>query len=293
MTKKRDSHTDDDDLRDPTTPASIVDDPELADELRRFARQSGIEMREPATAPAEPVTEPDLGPDAAYKDPREDLYPNGVRPQFAKVADEYERGERKRHQGRPPKSARIDWQQVEHLFVFGEPYQGKDGGTYVRYPSMKELGRRFSCDESSVRTRANKRQWAERRENVRTRVEEAVTEAAIATQVDNRMAALEQAQSACDLLIGQFLGAVHEGLIKVDTTADFDRIVRLRRLISGKADSRSEQHHHIPALEELQQRRQAVRQRANTEKGGLEVLGVAGRRGEPIPIDPPESASGE
>lgn len=253
-------------------PAPRISDPELRGELNRFLRQAGVK---PAAAPRVAAE----GPPLAAPRPRVPaaLY-GGVKPEWIREAEAVASGEKKRQQGRPPRHHELPWPEIEHLFIFGEPYQGQDGETYLRHPTTADLARRFNCDPKTVRTRANREKWEERRERVEKKIEEAVEDAIVVQHAEVRIDAAKAAEEAIDGLLAQFAGAVAEGKIRVDSVRDFERLVRLRSFVGGGPDSRGESSIAI-GLDDLAER---FERSAARRAQGLNRLGEAGAKGEPV-----------
>ena len=249
-----------------------VDDETLSRELRAFAKQAKI-----------PVNLPEPKPKPA-PDPRDDLYPGGVVPEnilAARDAAEIE----PRKPGRPRRGHGVPWEEIEQIFIFGEPYTGQDGVPYVRYPTMKELGDRFNVNPRTISRRVHDGGWLERRQHVKGRQDELIGEALLRERVERQVDARADATEVCELLIAQVKGAVQEGRFTVNSPRELDTIVRLFLKLSGEADKvHQHQHDHVHDLSTLQSRFADARRRHNRLPS---EFGTAGRRGEmpPLPID--------
>jgi hypothetical protein len=84
----------------------------------------------------------------------------------AAAADDAEPAKRKR--GRPPKGdpAGVPYAQVDRLLVYGEQTVAPDGMILVRYPSYRELARRFDVDHTVITRFAQRNKCLSRRQAV-------------------------------------------------------------------------------------------------------------------------------
>lgn len=266
----------------------VVDDAALAEQLGKFAKDHKIDLRKPEVDGERPAAiEGELLP-SEPEDPRLALY-GGVIPDFVKRGDANEAPEGKRAPGRPARGEGPRWQEIEHAFVFGEPYQGEDGAVYVRFPSMLSLARRFRVHEKTLASRVKKEQWLERRARISSKTDEVVEDALVAQRAGKQIDVRAAATEACNTLIGSFLGAVSEGKIAITTAADFERITRLALRLSGEAD-KTHEHSHTISLEDIQERRANSRRRHSRLP---ENIGEAGRGGLMPPVVLPIAVGNE
>lgn len=246
-----------------------IDDDDLTRELREFARQAKI-----------PTALPDVKP----RDPRDARYPGGVVPDSILAAREAAEVDA-RQPGRPKRGHGVPWEEIEQIFIHGEPYESKDGVPLIRHPSAKELGDRYNVTAKTIRRRAKRDAWEERRDNVRNRQSELISEALIMDRVERQIDARQMATEACEMLIGQVSAAIQEGKFSVNTPRELDTVVRLLLKLQGDADKvHQHNHNHVHDLSTLQARFADSRQRHARLPS---EFGTAQRRGEmpALPID--------
>ena len=278
--------SDDEDLRGP---AEVLDDPAMRGALEDFAREHGLDLNDlpdwikPAEILAriprpKPRPQPDPLGEAIVRStgappPRA---PGPARPErtfetWEEEADAIASGEIARPEGRPARwHPKIPWPEIDHLLVFGEPYEGQDGATHVRFPAFAEVARRFGCNEKTVSDYAKRHDCLTRRADVSKRIEEEVVEGVVTEHAAARIAGRSSVVDACDLYIERFLEAVRKGKVPM-TAADFDRMVRLRSFAEGGPDARGETNVTI-GLEDLQARHALAKQRKLEEP--IPMLGV-------------------
>jgi hypothetical protein len=156
-----------------------------------------------------------------------------------------------------PASERVDWEAVENDYVWGETLSQREDGSYVRkYPTFKQLGKKFGCAPSVVHYYAKRGNWADRR----LRAIKQTKEEFDAELAKSRARSTADVVETMDRWIKGFDDKLRQG--KVDTTSvvDLDKIVRLRAFVLGQGDSRTEVKVTV-TLDMLQQRHQASRAR--------------------------------
>ena len=176
--------------------------------------------------------------------------------------------------GRPKKvdAPIVPWDEVDRLLVHGEVVKDDATGQQAtRFPSLAELGKRYGVSKNRVWQYASKRKCLERREQSRlgtqTRYDQKVTE----RRAEARALATADVVRVVDAYITGFERALDEGKVRFDSPADLDRLVRLKELLLGNADSRQEVQGGI-TLEAIQARHQRVR--AQVDGLTPEVSGV-------------------
>lgn len=168
---------------------------------------------------------------------------------------------RKRRPGRPKRADApvIPWETIDRLLVHGEvvvdPQNGQEA---LRFPSLAVLAKRYGISRTLVWKYANRAKCFERRKEARAKIL-ARTDAKVIEKVSNaRAAASSDVAAIVDTFILGFRKALDEGKVRVDSAADLDRLVRLKELINGNADSRNELTGGI-TLEALQSRHRQLR----------------------------------
>lgn len=145
---------------------------------------------------------------------------------------------KKRGAGRPRKSdgPAFPADQVDKLLVYGE--QSEDGK--VRFPSMRDIARRFGVAHSVVSEYAKRHDCIGRRQRVQAEARD-LCDRKVAESVADAMVVEKQQMDklACEF-IGEFGRALREGRVRADSFADFNQAVRLVQLLRGEADARQE-----------------------------------------------------
>ena len=146
-----------------------------------------------------------------------------------------------RDRGRPSKNDEpaISWEEVDALIVNGETVE-TENGTINKFPSLREIGRRFGVSHTLISNYANQHNCYQRREQTTKRVKEmADTKLAelrsteIALKNDDLVRAIER-------FLVKFEQALIEDRVRCDNPSDYNTMARLRALIIGDADARSE-----------------------------------------------------
>ena len=206
-----------------------------------------------------------------------------------------------RKNGRPIKgdAPRVPYEDLDRLLVFGEVVTCEDGeSTTVRYPSYRDLGRRYNVSNSLIAIFSKKHNCMRRRKEAQARV------AAKAEQklVEFRSTALalskEDELRIIDSYLAGFEKAIAEERVRFDNPSDFNTMVRLKEFIQGGADSRQEIHAAL-SLEDIQTRHKRMMQEVEAtsakERGEIlrtapAALPEAGQKVAPsppaLPIDP-------
>ncbi len=184
---------------------------------------------------------------------------------------------RKRRPGRPKRADApvIPWETVDRLLVHGEVVvDPRNGQEALRFPSLAVLAKRYGISRTLVWKYANRAKCFERRKEARAKIL-ARTDAKVIEKVSNaRAAASSDVAAIVDTFISGFRKALDEGKVRVDSAADLDRLVRLKELINGNADSRSELAGGI-TLEALQNRHRQLR--SQVDGMSPELAGTTGQ----------------
>ena len=114
------------------------------------------------------------------------------------------------------------------------------GEEVLQYPSLAVLAQRYGVSRTLLWKFTRKKRCYERRKEAQAMVQ-ARTDAKVIEKVANaRAAATSDVAGIVDTFISRFRTALDKGEVRVDSASDLDRLVRLRELISGNADSRGE-----------------------------------------------------
>lgn len=149
----------------------------------------------------------------------------------------------KRRSGRPKRAdaPMVPWVTVDKLLVFGErDVDPASGGERVRYPSLADLAARYGVSRTLMWKYAHKHKVYERRREAQLKTEARTEHKVIEKLSTARANATVDVLGVLDEFISRFGADLREGRVKTDSAADFDRMARLRELMSGSPDSRLE-----------------------------------------------------
>ena len=158
--------------------------------------------------------------------------------------------------GRPKKGepARIDYNELDRLLVFGEAVPTDDGkGTTLVYPSHRILAQRFGVSHSLISEYAKKHNCMRRRKVADMRVQAKADEKLIEMRAEAIAVSKDDAVRIIDGYLLGFEKAIGEGRVRFDNPSDFNTMVRLKEFVLGGADSRQELHAAL-SLEDIQAR---------------------------------------
>ena len=180
-----------------------------------------------------------------------------------------------RARGRPRRADApiVPWPEVDRLLVFGEKVKdeatGREG---VSFPSYNELAARYGVSKSRIGQYATRAKCLRRREEAREREQARYEQKVVERRAEARALGTEDVVQIIDGYIEGFRKAVDDGSVRFDSPADLDRLVRLKELMLGNADSRQEIQGGL-TLDAIQQRHQRLR--AQVDALTPELAGVA------------------
>ena len=148
-----------------------------------------------------------------------------------------------RPRGRPRRADApvIPWDEVDRVLVFGEKVKDEASGhEVVKFPSLEVLGRRYGVSKNRIWQYASKHKCLERRKESKTREQIKYDRKITEKRAEARALGTADVVQIIDGYIEGFRGAVDEGKVRFDSPADLDRLVRLKELMLGNADSRQE-----------------------------------------------------
>jgi hypothetical protein len=146
----------------------------------------------------------------------------------------------KRPRGRPKRAdaPKVPWDVVDRALVHGEKRTDfETGAVYVDFPSMEELGKRYGVSRNRVWQYATRYKCLDRRKEAKARAQHKYDVKIAEKKAEARVLAAGDVIGIIDECISTFDKALGEGKVRVDTSADFDRLVRLKELLQGNADS--------------------------------------------------------
>jgi hypothetical protein len=191
-----------------------------------------------------------------------------------------------RRQGRPRRGEGpfVPWQEVDRLLVFGEVVRDeKTGNQDLRYPSFRELGRRFSVSASLIGQYATRHQCLTRREENRAKEQRQFEQKLIEKRAEARALSKIEEIGIIDDYLRRFKEALDEGRVRFDSPGDFNTMARLKEFLEGNVDSRQEVQGQV-SLDQVQMRHRALREQID----GLDPA----LTGAVIPMDEGEAAKG-
>ena len=149
----------------------------------------------------------------------------------------------KRPRGRPRRADApiIPWDEVDRLLVHGEKVKDEGSGHETRrFPSLEEIGKRYGVSKNRIWQYASKHKCLERRKESEAREQIRYDRIVTARRAEARALGTEDVVEVVDDYIRGFKQAVTDGKVRMDSAADLDRLVRLKELMLGNADSRQE-----------------------------------------------------
>ena len=187
-----------------------------------------------------------------------------------------------RPRGRP-KSADapiIDWSSVDRSLVHGEAVVIDGGRTRTRrYPSLAELAERWNVTKTRMWQYAHKHKCFERRKEVQAREEVKYDHLITSRRAESRALEAKDVVEVVDEYIRGFRQNISQGKVRTDSPGDLDRMVRLKELMVGNADSRQELQGGL-TLEAIQARHRVLRGQVSTltsQVTGVEGTGLSAR----------------
>ncbi len=189
-------------------------------------------------------------------------------------------GKSSRARGRPRRADApiVPWPEVDRLLVFGERVKDKaTGREAVSFPSYRELGARYGVSRSRIGQYATRAKCLRRREEAQLREQARYEQKVVERRAEARALGTEDVVRIIDGYIEGFRKAIDEEKVRFDSPADLDRLVRLKELMLGNADSRQEIQGGL-TLDAIQQRHQRVRQQLDALTP--ELAGVASEESE-------------
>jgi hypothetical protein len=166
----------------------------------------------------------------------------------------------KRKGGRPRNGDRqvIPWPEIDRLLVFGEMVRDEETGQEdLRYPSQRELGRRYGVSGALIGRYSKEHQCMKRREENQGREQARFEQKVVEKLAEARAISTAEAIEIVDGYMRAFREALDEGRVRVDNASDFNTMMRLKAFLEGKADSRQEVQG--ITLEQMQERHRALR----------------------------------
>lgn len=197
----------------------------------------------------------------------------------------------KHGKGRPRKdeAPRFNSGELDHLLVFGEPeVDPATGLEVVNYLTYRELGARFNTSHTAIYQFARAHKCLKRREELRAKTRAAQEKKFVEIGAQAMAVSKDDTVHVLDMCIVSFFQALEEGRARCTSVADLNTVVRLKQLLVGDADSRSDVRGTL-TLEDPQARYRAMRERMGPMTPAL--CGMAPRKRTAAPS--PESTTPE
>lgn len=166
-----------------------------------------------------------------------------------------------RARGRPRRADApiVPWPEVDRLLVFGEKVKDEASGREgVSFPSYMELAARYGVSKSRIGQYATHAKCLRRREEAHLREQARYEQKVVERRAEARALGTEDVVQIIDGYIEGFRKAIDDEKVRFDSPADLDRLVRLKELMLGNADSRQEIQGGL-TLDAIQQRHQKLR----------------------------------
>ena len=188
-------------------------------------------------------------------------------PYHLEVVDEHaSTAKSSRAPGRPRRADApvVPWNEVDRLLVFGEKVKDETSGLEgISFPSYAELAVRYGVSKSRVGQYATRANCLQRRAEAHDREQARYEQKLVERRAEARALGADDVIQIIDGYIEGFRKAVEEGKVRCDSPADLDRLVRLKELMLGNADSRQELQGGL-TLDAIQQRHQRLRAQVDT-----------------------------
>lgn len=148
-----------------------------------------------------------------------------------------------RPKGRPRRAdaPKVPWEAIDLILVHGERHiDPVTGEEVVRYPSLVELAKRHGVSRTLIWKFARRSDCYARRRQAQVATQARTDDKVIEKLSDARALATADLVRITDRYIQSFEKELQEGRVRADSVGDFDRIARLRALVIGDPDSRTE-----------------------------------------------------
>jgi len=176
---------------------------------------------------------------------------------------------------------------AEEEYICGEVFDKRRDGSFLRlYPDIGRVASKHGIPQPLLEEIAVRNDWAGHRQ----KFQEKVSAELRSMQAKVQAVTIERTIEVIDMALDDFGKRVQDGEIKIDSVQDFERFVRLKQFLEGKADSRVEHQHGVLPLAEMQARYrgiQAERESETLEMSGLLVEESAIEPGEYVPETDP------
>ncbi|HMA91104.1 MAG TPA: hypothetical protein VKP30_00390 [Polyangiaceae bacterium] len=200
-----------------------------------------------------------------------------------------------RKPGRPARvdSPAVPWNDVDRALVLGEVIELTNGTQTTRYPTVRELARRYGIAHSAIVKYSLDHQCERRREVAQQRLIQKTEEKVLELRATAAAVTKDDSLRMIDKYLHKFEQALDEDRVRYDVPADFNTMLRLREFVTGGPDSRQESTTTF-TLEMLQERHARMLKTTSeltpAEMGTVEVTGhELGNRCEPAVGDDVQS----
>jgi len=178
----------------------------------------------------------------------------------------------------------VPWDEVDRALVFGEKVTDPETQrSELMFPSFLELAKRYGVSKNRIWQYSTKNKCLERRKECQLREQVRCDRIVTARRAEARALSIEDVVQIIDDYISGFREAVNEGKVRFDNPTDLDRLVRLKELMLGNADSRQEIQGGL-TLDAIQERHQRVRDQVDSLtpelEGTAKVSGEGGGKDE-------------
>ncbi len=158
---------------------------------------------------------------------------------------------------------------AEDEYITGEEFDHRRDGSFMRfYPSVERAAKKYGVPVRLLEEIAVRNQW----EQHRKRFQEMLTSELRSIQAKVQAQTSERLVEMIDKALHDFGKCVLDEQIAIGSFQEFERLIRLRSFVEGKADKRIEHQHGVMSFAEIQARYRGVQ--AEIAEETLQMTGL-------------------
>ena len=158
---------------------------------------------------------------------------------------------------------------AENEFIAGEEFDHRPDRSFMRfYPPVERVAKKYGIPVRLLEEISVRNQWEGQRKRLADTLQAEVRSIQAKVQAQTSERLLEM----IDRALHDFGQSVDDETIRIDSFQEFERLIRLRSFVEGKADKRIEHQHGIMPLAEIQARYRGIQ--AEREEETLQMTGL-------------------